>query len=122
MRKKILVVDDDPDLVGLLRFNFKKAGFAVGTAAHGIEALKKVQSVEPDLIVLDLMLPQLDGLAVLETLRRNEATAAIPVLMLTALSGELARYSGLESGANEFMTKPFQVKELLLRVRNLLAT
>ncbi|HWV98653.1 MAG TPA: response regulator [Candidatus Acidoferrum sp.] len=116
MRKKILVVEDDADLVELLRFNFKKAGFAVGTAFDGIEALKKARSLLPDLILLDLMLPELDGLAVCEVLRRDPNIASIPVIMLTAMSSQLARLTGLEAGANDYITKPFNFKDLLARV------
>jgi DNA-binding response OmpR family regulator len=122
MRKKILVVEDDADLVELLCFNLKKAGFAIGTATDGVEALKKARSVVPDLILLDLMLPELDGFAVCEILRRDPATATIPVIMLTALSSELARFAGLESGANDYITKPFSVKNLLGRIQSTLAT
>src|SRR5882724_9014925 len=104
MRKKILVVDDDADIVELLSFNLKQAGFAIGTAANGIEALKKVRSMLPDLVLLDLMLPEMDGFAVCEILRRDANTAAIPVIMITALSGELARLSGLDCGASDYVT------------------
>jgi DNA-binding response OmpR family regulator len=117
MRKKILVVEDDADLVELLCFNLKKAGFAIGTATDGVEALKKARSVVPDLILLDLMLPELDGFAVCEILRRDPATASIPIIMLTAVSSELARLAGLESGANDYITKPFSLKDLLGRIR-----
>lgn len=116
MRKKILVVEDDADLVELLRFNLKKAGFAVGTAFDGIEALKKARSLLPDLILLDLMLPELDGFAVCEVLRRDPNTASVPVIILTAMSSQLARLTGLEVGANDFITKPFSSKDLLARI------
>src|SRR4051812_34176793 len=105
MQRKILVVDDDADIVELLSFNLKQAGFAIGTAANGIEALKKVRSMRFDLILFDLMLPEMDGFPVCETLRRHENTAAIPVIILTAMSGELGRLSGLASGANDYITK-----------------
>jgi len=120
MRKKILVVDDDADIVELLSFNLKKAGFAIGTAGDGIEALKKARSIAPDLILLDLMLPELDGFAVCEILRRDAATASIPVIMLTALSTELGRLAGLDSGANDYITKPFSPKQLVSKVDHLL--
>jgi two-component system alkaline phosphatase synthesis response regulator PhoP len=120
MRKKILVVDDDADLVELLSFNLKKAGFAIGTAVDGVEALKKVRSLAPDLILLDLMLPELDGFAVCEILRRDATTASIPVIMLTALSGELGRLAGLDCGANDYVTKPFSPKQLVAKVDELL--
>lgn len=120
MRKKILVVEDDPDLVELLCFNLKASGFAVGTAANGVDALKKARSILPDLILLDLMLPELDGFAVCEILRRDSATATIPIIMVTALSSQFARLTGLEAGANDFITKPFSPKQLVSRLRELL--
>jgi DNA-binding response OmpR family regulator len=116
MRKRILVVEDDLDLVELLGFNLRRAGFSVGTATDGIEALKKARSLTPDLILLDWMLPELDGLAVCEILRRDAGTASIPIIFLTAMSSELARFAGLGAGANEYITKPFSPKLLLERV------
>jgi DNA-binding response OmpR family regulator len=120
MRKKILVVDDDPEAVELLSFNLKKAGFAIGTAFDGIEALKKARTISPDLILLDLMLPELDGFAVCELLRRNAATAAIPVIMLTAMSSELGRLAGMDCGAQDYVTKPFSLKQLVSKVETVL--
>jgi|SRR5436190_10880962 len=120
MRKKILVVDDDADWVELISFNLKKAGFLIGTASNGIDALKKARSLGPDLILLDLKLPELDGFAVCETLRRNSATASIPIIILTAVSGEIARITGMECGATEYVTKPSSPKRLVSRVENLL--
>jgi DNA-binding response OmpR family regulator len=121
MRKKILVVEDDAELVELLSYQLKKAGFAVGTAIDGIEALKKARTVTPDLILLDLMLPELDGFAVCEILRRDAATALIPIIMVTALSTQLARLAGLEAGANAYVTKPFEFKGLLNQINVLLS-
>lgn len=121
MRKKVLVVEDDAELVELLSFNLKKAGFAVGTAGDGIEGLKKARSLRPDLLLLDLVLPELDGFAVCEILRKAPSTAALPIIMLTGLSGQLARLNGLEAGASEYMTKPFKAKALLNRIEALLA-
>lgn len=120
MQKKILVVEDDAELVELLRFNLKKAGFAVGTASDGIEAIKKARSLLPDLVLLDLMLPELDGFAVCEVLRRDPNLAHTPVIMLTALSSQLARLAGMEAGANEYMVKPFSPKQLISRIETLL--
>ena len=116
MQKKVLVVEDDHDLVELLCFNLKKAGFATGTASDGVEALKKARSLLPDLIILDLMLPELDGFAVCEILRRDPATAGVPIIMLTALSSQLAKMAGFESGANDYVTKPFKIEDLISRV------
>jgi len=122
MQRKILIVDDDPEVTELLRFNLKGAGFAVGTAANGRIALKKACSLAPDLIVLDLMMPELDGFAVCEILRHDPATARIPILMLTAVSSQFARLTGLEAGANDYLTKPFSPRELVARVQLLLAS
>ncbi|HWC58413.1 MAG TPA: response regulator [Verrucomicrobiae bacterium] len=113
-------MDDDADLVELISFNLKQAGHAIGTAVDGVDALKKARSMEPDLIVLDVMMPELDGFAVCEILRRDPATASIPILMLTALSSELGRLAGLGSGANDFVTKPFSPRILVQRIEELL--
>jgi len=120
MRKKILVVDDDAELVELISFNLKQAGHSVGTASNGVDAIKKARSLEPDLIVLDVMMPELDGFAVCEILRRDSFTATVPILMLTALSSELGRLAGLGSGASEFITKPFSPRVLVQRIEELL--
>lgn len=117
MQRRILVVEDDPDQRELLRFNLANAGFAIGTAADGVEALKQARSRPPDLILLDLMLPELDGLAVCEVLRRDAQTAKVPIIMLTALSGQLTRLNGLAAGASDFISKPFSPKMLLERIR-----
>jgi DNA-binding response OmpR family regulator len=120
MRTKILVVDDNADLLKLLRLSFREAGFTVNTAATGTEALKKVRSFSPALVVLDLMLPGLDGFAVCEALKKHSATAAIPVIMLTGLNGQLSRVAGLESGADDYVTKPFSPQQLITKVKTLL--
>ncbi|MCU0771923.1 MAG: response regulator transcription factor [Verrucomicrobia bacterium] len=118
---KILVVDDEQDAVDLVAFNLKQAGFQVITAENGAEALDKVHKHQPDLIVLDIMMPELDGLEVCKLLRRDPATAGIPLLMLTAKATEVDRVLGLELGADDYVTKPFSPRELVLRVRKLLA-
>jgi len=120
MRKKILVVDDDAELVELISFNLKQAGYAIGTASNGVDAIKKAHSLEPDLIVLDVMMPELDGFAVCEILRRDTATASIPIMMLTAISSELGRLAALGSGATDFVTKPFSPRILVGRIEDLL--
>ena len=119
MRRKILVVEDDADLAELLCFNLKQAGFTARTVGDGAVALKQARSSLPDLIVLDLMLPELDGFAVCEMLRHDPATAKIPILILTAVSSQLARLAGFEAGANEFMTKPFVLRDLMARIQAL---
>jgi len=120
MKHKILVVDDEPDAVELAEFNLKAAGYDVITAANGEEALKKARSVLPNLIVLDLMLPEIDGLEVCKLLRRDPRTLGIPILMLTAKAAEIDRVLGLELGADDYVTKPFSPRELVLRIKRLL--
>lgn len=120
MKPKILVVDDEPEAVELVEFNLKQAGFDVTSAADGAEAVKKARAQPPDLVVLDLMLPEIDGLEVCKILRRDPATASIPILMLTARASEVDRVLGLELGADDYVTKPFSPRELVLRVRKLI--
>jgi len=120
VKQKILVVDDEPEAVELVEFNLKQAGYDVATASDGAEALRKTRSLLPSLIVLDLMLPEMDGLEVCKMLRRDPATAAIPIIMLTAKAAEIDRVLGLELGADDYLTKPFSPRELVLRVKNLL--
>ncbi len=117
MTKKILVVDDEPTLVATLKYNLEQAGYQVSTAPDGEAALAVARSQRPDLIVLDLMLPRLDGLEVCRILRREMSA---PVLMLTAKSDEVDKVVGLELGADDYVTKPFSMRELLARVRALL--
>src|SRR5215471_13529451 len=120
VRSKILVVDDEPEAVELVEFNLKQAGFSVVTAADGAEALNKARATAPNLIVLDLMLPEVDGLEVCKMLRRDSATASVPIIMLTAKASEIDRIVGLELGADDYLTKPFSPRELVLRVRKIL--
>jgi len=120
MLRKILVVEDDPDQLEAIRGNLKNAGFAIGTAANGIDALIKTRSVLPDLIVLDLMLPQLNGLDICRTLREDSATASIPVIMLTGMDSHLTRLAGFEAGINAFLAKPYLPEELVSKVEELL--
>ncbi len=120
MQQKILVVDDEPDIVELIAFNLEAEGYAVITATSGLEALNRARAILPDLIVLDVMLPELDGLAVCEILRRLPSTAPIPIIILTAWKGELSRMIGLQAGAEEYMTKPFSPRDLVVRVNQTL--
>ncbi len=120
VKPKILVVDDEPEAVELIEFNLRAAGFDVATAPDGAEALKKAQALVPALVVLDLMLPEIDGLEVCKMLRRQPATASIPIIMLTAKAAELDRVLGLELGADDYLTKPFSPRELILRVKKIL--
>jgi two-component system phosphate regulon response regulator PhoB len=120
VKQKILVVDDEPEAIELVAFNLKQAGFDVASAADGAEALKKARALQPSLIVLDLMLPEMDGLEVCKILRREPATKAIPIIMLTAKAEEIDRVLGLELGADDYLTKPFSPRELVLRVKKVL--
>ena len=120
MMPKILVVDDEPDALELIKFNLKAAGYDVVTAADGDEALKKARSLLPALIILDLMLPEVDGLEVCKILRRDPRVSATPIIMLTAKAAEIDRVLGLELGADDYVTKPFSPRELVLRVKRLL--
>jgi two-component system, OmpR family, response regulator len=120
MRRKILVVDDDPDQVEVVRWSLKKAGFAIGTAANGVDALVKTRSVLPDLIVLDLMLPELNGFDICKTVRKDPATASIPIIMLTGMRSEFSRMAGFECGVTLFLTKPYSPDELVSKVEEVL--
>lgn len=121
MKAKILLVDDEPDALEVLGFKLKEAGFTPLFAKDGAKALALAREERPDLIVLDLMLPEIDGLDVCKILRRAPATASIPILMLTARAAEMDRVLGLELGADDYVTKPFSPRELVLRIRKLLA-
>jgi len=105
----------------LIEFNLKQAGYEVATAADGAEALKKARELLPGLVILDLMLPEMDGLEVCKILRREPATATMPILMLTAKAAEIDRVLGLELGADDYLTKPFSPRELVLRVKKILS-
>ncbi|RME90409.1 MAG: response regulator [Verrucomicrobia bacterium] len=120
VKPKILVVDDEPDAVELVAFNLKAAGFEVITAGDGESALRRARQESPDAMVLDLMLPEVDGIEVCKQLRRHPRTAALPIIMLTARAEEMDRVIGLEVGADDYLTKPFSPRELVLRVKNLL--
>ncbi len=120
MKQKILVVDDEPEAVELVEFNLKQAGYAVSTATDGVEALKKARAQTPDMILLDVMLPEMDGFEICKTLRLETSTARTPILMLTAKASEIDRVLGLELGADDYLTKPFSPRELLLRIKKIL--
>jgi two-component system phosphate regulon response regulator PhoB len=120
VRPKILVVDDEPDIVEVVRYNLAKADFEVLTAQDGERALEIARSQRPALVVLDLMLPGIDGEEVCRLLKQEEATRAIPILMLTAKGQEVDRIVGLELGADDYVVKPFSPRELVLRVRAIL--
>ena len=121
MKSKILLVDDEPDALEILGFKLREAGFTPIFAKDGTRALAAARDERPDLIVLDLMLPEVDGLEVCKILRRDPLTSAIPILMLTARAAEMDRVLGLELGADDYVTKPFSPRELVIRIRKLLA-
>jgi phosphate regulon transcriptional regulator PhoB len=117
---KILIVDDEKDIVELISYNLAKEGFSIVKAYDGEAALHIIKTQKPDLVVLDLMLPKMNGMDVCRNVRRNADTAALPIIMLTAKSDEIDKVTGLEVGADDYVTKPFSVKELIARVRSIL--
>ncbi len=119
-RERILVVDDEEDLLELVNYNLTKEGYRVGCVASGEEALDETRKNLPDLVVLDLLLPSIDGLEICRLLKNDSRTAHIPILMLTAKGEESDMVSGLELGADDYMTKPFSPRVLLARIRALL--
>ncbi|MEN8181867.1 MAG: response regulator transcription factor [Myxococcota bacterium] len=120
MSKQILVVDDEPDLVDLVCFNLSEAGYRSESAFSGREAVEKLARSRPDLLILDLMLPDVGGTEICRKVRADPKLRTLPVLMLTARSEEVDRVVGFEVGADDYLTKPFSPRELVLRVRALL--
>lgn len=118
---RVLVVDDEEDVRNLVAFNLRAAGLEPVMAADGTQAINQVRREKPDLVILDLMLPELDGISVCEMIRKLPDAADVPVIMLTAWATERARLVGLQAGANEYLTKPFSPRELVRRVQALLA-
>ena len=120
MAREVLVVEDEPDIRRLVVLHLERDGFRCRTAATGSDALREVKAAVPDLVILDLMLPGVDGLEVCRRLRRDPSTASVPIIMLTAKSDEVDRIVGLEVGADDYVGKPFSPKELVARVRAVL--
>ncbi len=116
---KILAVDDEPDLIDLMQYHLVRAGHVVTTATNGWEAIEAVKQSRPDLILLDLMLPDLDGFGVCEILRGDPGTATIPIVIVSAWASPDSRHLGLELGALDYLTKPFSPLELVERVNRL---
>jgi len=114
---KVLVVDDEPHIVELVAYHLEREGFTVVTAADGVEALEKVEEEGPDVVVLDVMLPGLDGFSVCQRIRRRHA---VPIILLTARTAEDDRVFGLDVGADDYVTKPFGARELVARVKAVL--
>jgi two-component system, OmpR family, alkaline phosphatase synthesis response regulator PhoP len=117
MTDRILIVDDEPALVDLLSYNLRKAQYEVVVADNGLDALRLASETSPDLILLDLMIPEVDGLDVCRQLRK---TSHVPIIMITALGEEVDRVVGLELGADDYVTKPFSVRELIARIKAVL--
>ena len=113
---RILIVEDDRDIADLVRLYLEKAGHTAEVLLSGDDVVSRVQKQPPDVLILDLMLPGIDGLTICRALRRNDTTAAIPIIMLTAKADESDRIHGLELGADDYVTKPFSPKELVARV------
>jgi phosphate regulon transcriptional regulator PhoB len=120
MPKKILIAEDDHDLVKLLKYNLEKEGFKTAHTSDGSLVLAEIRRDEPDLLILDLMMPGMDGLEICRQIRRHDKYASLSVLMLTARSEEADRVVGLEIGADDYVTKPFSMRELIARVRAVL--
>jgi two-component system phosphate regulon response regulator PhoB len=118
--ERVLIVDDDPDIVRLVGYNLSQSGFEALQATSGREALQIVQKQPPDLVILDLMLPDVDGIEVCRALRSNQVSARIPIIMLTARGEEIDRVVGFELGADDYVMKPFSPRELVLRVKSIL--
>jgi DNA-binding response OmpR family regulator len=117
----VLVVDDERDFAELMQFRLQEKGYRVVLADNGLTAIDQARRLLPDLILLDLMMPGLDGFSVCENLRRHPSTRSIPVIMLTATSGQIARLNGLDVGADDYLVKTASAREILLRVQRLLA-
>lgn len=117
---KILIVEDEANIRQLVRYNLEKEGFQVMEAADGMQGLRTAQKEKPDLVLLDLMLPGMDGLEVCRTLKGAPATSALPIIMLTAKAEEVDKIIGLELGADDYMTKPFNILEVRARIRTVL--
>ena len=120
MTKHVLVVEDEPDTAELIELHLKNDGYRVTVAGDGDQALKKVHKHMPDLVILDLMIPEITGVEVCKFIRKDPATQSIPIIMCTAKTGEIDKILGLELGADDYVTKPFSPRELLLRVKNLI--
>jgi len=120
MASRVLIVEDEPDIRDLLAFHLEREGYQVGKSRTGADALRQIAASPPDLVLLDLMLPEIDGLEVCRRLRGDPRTASLPIVMLTAKGEEIDRVLGLELGADDYIAKPFSPKEVIARVRAVL--
>src|SRR5690554_2854914 len=119
-KERILIIEDEPNILELVAYNLEKEGWIISKAMTGEEGWRKVQEEHPDLVLLDLMLPGVDGMEICRNIRQNPVTRDIPIIILTAKAEEADRVLGLESGADDYVTKPFSPRELLARVRAVL--
>lgn len=118
--KKILIADDEKDIVELIAYNLEREGYAVVRAFDGKKAWEMINTEKPDLVILDLMMPEISGMEVCRMVRRQDTTASLPIIMLTAKSDSVDKILGLEVGADDYLTKPFHVRELIARIRAVL--
>ena len=119
-KEKILIVEDEKDIVEMIEYNLKKEGYTISSVLNGEQAISLAKKERPDLIILDLMLPDIDGFEICRRLKNNEITVQIPIIMLTAKSREADKVAGLELGADDYLTKPFSPRELIARIRTIL--
>ena len=120
MNAKIFIIEDEPSIVKLLTYNLEKEGFIVSFSDNGNDGLKSLKNFEPDILLLDWMLPDLSGIEICSLIKKNEKLSKIPIIMLTARGEEEDKVKGLDSGVDDYMTKPFSLKELLARIKALL--
>ena len=120
MNAKIFIIEDDPWIVKLLKYNLEKEGFIVGFSDNGNEGFKSLKNFDPDILLLDWMLPDLSGIEICKLIKNNEKLSKIPIIMLTARGEEEDKIKGLDSGVDDYMTKPFSFKELFSRIKALL--
>ncbi len=118
---KILIADDEPDILEFLKYNFEKEGYEVSTALNGLEAIEKAEEISPDLIILDVMMPEMDGMEACRILREKTAFKSTLILFLTARSEDFSEIAGFQAGADDYVTKPIRPRVLLARVRSLLS-
>ena len=120
MNAKIFIIEDEPSIVKLLKYNLEKEGFIVGFSDNGNEGFKSLKNFDPDILLLDWMLPDLSGIEICKLIKKNEKLSKIPIIMLTARGEEEDKIKGLDSGVDDYMTKPFSFKELFSRIKALL--
>ena len=121
LKKRILIVDDESDFVNMTRFYFENRGYEVFSASDGEEGLKQARSLKPDIVLLDIMMPKMNGYQVCRELKKSPTEPTCHVIMLTAKSQESDKFWGMETGANEYITKPFDIEELEKKINNALS-